>query len=94
MSALVMVKLDSGVPEPTAAPKLTVALGLAVLMLKASAPSMVDKKLISLAPVVPVVSTVMAPVAKMTGLLKMIVDGPVPVASSVPLSVVAPFELV
>ena len=89
-----MVKLDSGVPTPTAAPKLTAAVGLAVLILKASAPSIVDKKLILLAPVNPVVSTVIAPVAKMTGLLKMIVAGPVPVASNVPLSVVAPFELV
>ena len=89
-----MVKLESAVPEPTAAPKLTAALALAVLMLKASAPSMVDMKLILLAPVNPVVSTVIAPVAKLTGLLKIIVAGPVPVASSVPLSVVAPFELV
>ena len=89
-----MVKLDSGVPEPTAAPKLTVAVALAVLMLKASAPSMVDKKLMLSAPVDPVVSTVIAPVAKVTALLKVIVAGPVPVASRVPLSVVAPFELV
>ena len=94
VSPLVMVKLESGVPTPTAAPKLTVAVALAVLMVKASVPSMVDMKLILLAPVNPVVSTVMAPVAKVTALLKVIVDGTVPVASSVPLSVVAPFELV
>ena len=94
VSPLVMVKLESGVPTPTAAPKLTVAVALAVLMVKASVPSMVDMKLILLAPVNPVVSTVMAPVANVTGLLKVIVDGPVPVASSVPLSVVAPLELV
>ena len=94
VSSLVMVRLDSGVPTPTAPPKVTVALALAVLMLKASAPSMVDKKLILLAPVNPVVSTVMPPVAKATGPLKVIVAGPVPVALSVLLSVVAPFELV
>ena len=73
---------------------MTAALALAVLMLKVSGPSMVDKKLMLLAPDVPVVSTVMAPVAKLTGLLKVIVAGPVPVALRVLLSVVAPFELV
>ena len=90
MSALVIVRLESGVLDPTALLKLTVALALAVLMLRAWAPSMVDKKLMLLAPDVPVVSTVMAPVAKLTGLLKVIVAPPVPVASKVPLSVVAP----
>ena len=94
VSTLAIVRLDSGVPTPTAAPKLTEALALAVLMLRAWAPSMVDKKLMLLAPVNPVVSTVLAPVAKVTGLLKMIVAGPVPVALRIPLSVVAPFELV
>ena len=94
VSTLAIVRLDSGVPTPTAAPKLTAAVGLAVLMLRAWAPSMVDKKLMLLAPVNPVVSTVLAPVAKVTGLLKMIVAGPVPVALRIPLSVVAPCELV
>ena len=94
VSPLVMVKLESGVPTPTAPPKVTVAVALAVLMLKASDPSMVDKKLMLLAPVNPVISTVMAPVANVTRLFKVIVAGPVPVALRVPLSVVAPFELV
>ena len=94
VSPLVIVKLASGVPTPAAPPKITVAVVLAVLMLNAPGPSMVDKKLMLLAPVVPVVSTVLVPVAMLTGLLKMIVAGPVPVALRVPLSVVAPFELV
>ena len=94
VSALVIVKLESGVLAPAALLKMTVAVGLVVLMLKAPGPSMVDKKLMLLAPVNPVVSTVLLPVATLTGLLKMIVDGPVPVASRMPLIVVAPFELV
>ena len=94
VSTLAMVRLDSGVPTPAAPPKLTAAVALAVLMVKASAPSIVDMKLMLLAPVNPVVSTVMAPVAKVTRLLKVIVAGPVPVALRVPLSVVAPFVLV
>ena len=89
-----MVKLDSGVPVPTASPKVTAAVALVVLMFKPSAPSMVDKKLMLLATVAPVVSTVIAPVANATASLKVIVDGPVPVVLSVPLSVVAPIELV
>ena len=73
---------------------MTAALALAVLMLKSSAPSMLDKKLMLSAPLAPIVSTVMPPVAKLIGLLKVMLDGPVPVVLIVVLSVVAPFELV
>ena len=92
--ALVMVTLVSGVPEPTAPPKVTVALALAVLMLKSSVPFMLDKKLMLSAPLAPIVSTVMLPVATLIGLLKLMVEGPVPVVFIFVLSVVAPFDLV